>query len=81
MKLVLEKACRFGEGFYVVGNHPVLGDWNVDAAVPMDWSEGHIWSAEVVNISYSKFFHLFHFSGWLEHSLIHVKYVSKTLLM
>ena len=54
MKLVLEKECHFGERLYVVGNHPILGDWNVDEAIPMDWSEGHIWTTEVVNIHYLK---------------------------
>lgn len=47
VKFVLQKECEFGQGFYVVGNDPLLGNWNPGSAVPMDWEDGHIWSVDM----------------------------------
>lgn len=47
VKFVLQKKCRFGQRFNVVGDHSLLGNWNPEAAIPMDWADGHIWSVKV----------------------------------
>ncbi|XP_027908312.1 uncharacterized protein LOC114167424 isoform X1 [Vigna unguiculata] len=43
----LQKNCEFGEQFLIVGDDPSLGSWDPLEALPMTWSEGHIWTAEV----------------------------------
>jgi len=45
----LQKNCEFGEQFLIVGDDPSLGSWDPLEALPMTWSEGHIWTAEVVS--------------------------------
>ncbi|GAB4857338.1 hypothetical protein Ancab_015246 [Ancistrocladus abbreviatus] len=47
VKLQLQKECRFGEQFFIVGNDPILGLWNPLGAIPMDWSDGHVWTTEL----------------------------------
>lgn len=36
-----------GYSWFVVGNHPDVGDWNPLRAVPLAWHEGNVWSADV----------------------------------
>ncbi|KAL5133461.1 Phosphoglucan, water dikinase, chloroplastic [Glycine soja] len=43
----LEKSCNFGEQFLIVGGDPVLGSWDPLEALPMTWSEGHVWAVEL----------------------------------
>ncbi|KAJ1411321.1 Immunoglobulin-like fold [Sesbania bispinosa] len=43
----LQKSCNFGEQFLIVGDDPVLGSWDPSDALPMTWSDGHIWTAEL----------------------------------
>lgn len=33
----------------VVGNEPVIGMWNPSKAIPMKWSQGNIWTVELVS--------------------------------
>ncbi|KAL9258334.1 Glucoamylase-like protein, partial [Drosera capensis] len=47
VKLQLQKQCQFGEQFLVVGSDPVLGSWNPLEAVPMQWADGHLWTAKL----------------------------------
>ncbi|KAL8504826.1 hypothetical protein ACS0TY_016131 [Phlomoides rotata] len=47
VRIKLLKECTFGEQFLVVGDDPVLGLWDPYEGVPLDWSEGHVWTAEV----------------------------------
>lgn len=47
VKFVLEKKCKFGQQFHVVGDAPQFGSWNPKAAVPLEWSEGDTWTTEV----------------------------------
>ncbi|KAK7339863.1 hypothetical protein VNO77_20549 [Canavalia gladiata] len=46
VKFQLERICNFGEQFLVVGNDPTFGSWNPSNAVPMTWSEGHVWTVD-----------------------------------
>lgn len=34
-----------GQSVVLVGSHPTLGSWSVDDAVPLEWTDGHIWQA------------------------------------
>ncbi|XP_061362810.1 uncharacterized protein LOC133306500 [Gastrolobium bilobum] len=43
----LQKICNFGEQFLIVGDDPKLGSWDPLDALPMTWSDGHIWTVEL----------------------------------
>ncbi|KAL5550315.1 hypothetical protein UlMin_000491 [Ulmus minor] len=47
VKFRLEKECLFGEHFFLVGNDPLLGLWSPENAIPLNWSDGHVWSVEL----------------------------------
>ncbi|KAF8069507.1 puromycin-sensitive aminopeptidase [Scenedesmus sp. PABB004] len=38
---------KFGQRVVLVGDHPALGNWSVDGALPLTWSEGHVWKASL----------------------------------
>lgn len=49
-RLHYELACvqlSYGEFHKIVGGHPSLGNWDVDAAPEMSWSDGDTWRADV----------------------------------
>ncbi|KAM1447021.1 uncharacterized protein LOC126589040 [Malus sylvestris] len=43
----IHKECKFGESFLLVGNEPIIGQWNPSNAIPMNWSDGNIWNIEL----------------------------------
>ncbi|KAJ7961258.1 Phosphoglucan, water dikinase, chloroplastic-like protein [Quillaja saponaria] len=47
VKLKLQKECMFGEQFNVVGDDPMFGLWDPSDAIPMTWSDEHIWTVEL----------------------------------
>ncbi|XP_006366357.1 uncharacterized protein [Solanum tuberosum] len=47
VKFQLNKECSFGQHFYLVGDDPILGLWDPSNAVPLEWSEGHLWNVEL----------------------------------
>ena len=49
VKFELHKECHYGQQFNVVGADPQLGDWEPSAALPLNWTEGHVWTTEVVS--------------------------------
>ncbi|GLJ11008.1 hypothetical protein SUGI_0140290 [Cryptomeria japonica] len=54
VKFVLQKKYKFGQQFAVVGDDPQFGTWNPKEALPLEWSEGDVWTIEV-NCSYRVF--------------------------
>jgi Starch binding domain len=48
VRFVLQKECNFGERFYLIGDDPLFGLWNPSNGIPLDWSDGHVWSAQLV---------------------------------
>ena len=36
-----------GNSWFVVGNHPDLGNWDVLKAAPLAWHDGDVWSADI----------------------------------
>lgn len=50
IRFKLQKKCAFGQQFLVVGDDPVLGLWDTSDAVPLNWSDGHVWIADIVRI-------------------------------
>lgn len=46
-KFQLKKECSFGEHFFIVGDHPMLGSWDPESCIPLTWSEGHVWAVEL----------------------------------
>uniref|UniRef100_A0A5B7B074 CBM20 domain-containing protein n=1 Tax=Davidia involucrata TaxID=16924 RepID=A0A5B7B074_DAVIN len=43
----LQRECLFGERFHIVGGDPMLGSWDPSSAIPLDWSDGHVWTVEL----------------------------------
>jgi hypothetical protein len=39
----------FGEQFLMVGNDVMFGLWDPSSAIPLNWSEGHVWTVEQVS--------------------------------
>lgn len=39
--------CHFGQQLCIVGNSEPLGKWEVQRGVPMRWTEGDVWEAEL----------------------------------
>ena len=54
MKFQLEKECLFGQQFFMVGDDPMFGLWDPESAVPLTWSEQHVWFAELVSLEIQK---------------------------
>ncbi|KZV53427.1 hypothetical protein F511_10213 [Dorcoceras hygrometricum] len=47
VRFKLTKECAFGQHFLIVGDDPCLGLWDPSDGVPFDWSDGHVWTAEL----------------------------------
>ncbi|XP_050214947.1 uncharacterized protein LOC126666042 [Mercurialis annua] len=47
VKIQLNKECSFGEQFAIVGDDPIFGIWDPENAMPLDWSDGHVWILEL----------------------------------
>ncbi|PRQ42963.1 putative phosphoglucan, water dikinase [Rosa chinensis] len=47
VKFQLQKECSFGQHFLIVGDDPMLGLWDPERAIQMDWSDGNVWSVEL----------------------------------
>ena len=43
----LKQKVAFGEVIKAVGNHPVLGDWDLGKGVALQWQEGNLWNATI----------------------------------
>lgn len=54
VKILLQKECMFGEQFSVVGTNECLGSWDPQAAIPMIWSPGHLWTTPLLDIPVGK---------------------------
>nr|CAD1817837.1 unnamed protein product [Ananas comosus var. bracteatus] len=48
VKFVLHKECLFGQRFLLVGDDPNIGSWNQSKAIPLEWSDGHVWITELM---------------------------------
>ena len=47
VSLQLPYRCSFGQTMCVIGARDDLGAWNVQQAVPMEWTEGDVWVVEL----------------------------------
>lgn len=45
----LQRECSFGQNFLITGDHPILGSWDPNNAISLTWSDGHIWTADIVS--------------------------------
>eukprot|EP00879_Flechtneria_rotunda_P010925 GHRR01011416.1.p1 GENE.GHRR01011416.1~~GHRR01011416.1.p1 ORF type:complete len:304 (+),score=119.92 GHRR01011416.1:397-1308(+) len=36
-----------GQEVFLVGSHPCLGEWSAEAALPLTWTDGHVWQASI----------------------------------
>ncbi|KAI3886571.1 hypothetical protein MKX03_005490 [Papaver bracteatum] len=53
VKFQLVKDCLFGQDILVVGDDPIIGVWDPSNAIPLEWSDGHLWSVQL-NIPINK---------------------------
>ncbi|GJP54209.1 hypothetical protein CLOM_g13307 [Closterium sp. NIES-68] len=44
----LTRQCAYGQKFFVSGAHEALGGWDLEKAIPAEWSEGHVWTAKAM---------------------------------
>lgn len=51
VRFQLQRECSFGQHFYIVGDDPLLGEWDPSEAVPFNWSDGHVWTTELVRMN------------------------------
>ncbi|KAL3622769.1 hypothetical protein CASFOL_031992 [Castilleja foliolosa] len=47
VRFKLNKECTFGQQFVIVGDDPIVGSWDPSDGVPLIWSKGHVWTAEM----------------------------------
>ncbi|KAI3447770.1 hypothetical protein Pfo_004435 [Paulownia fortunei] len=47
VRFKLHKECAFGQQFLIVGDDPIVGLWDPSDGVPLNWSDGHVWTAEM----------------------------------
>ncbi|CAI9782397.1 unnamed protein product [Fraxinus pennsylvanica] len=47
VRFKLRKECAFGQQFLIVGDDPVFGLWDPADAIPLNWSDGHVWSVKL----------------------------------
>lgn len=43
----VQRETRPGQWVVLVGGHPALGNWDVEKALRMTWTVGHVWKASV----------------------------------
>ncbi|CAH2074571.1 unnamed protein product [Thlaspi arvense] len=48
VRFQLRKECVFGEHFFILGDNPVFGGlWDPENALPLNWSDGHVWTVDL----------------------------------
>ncbi|KAI3886572.1 hypothetical protein MKX03_005491 [Papaver bracteatum] len=47
VKFQLVKDCLCGQDILVVGDDPIIGVWDPSNAIPLEWSDGHLWSVQL----------------------------------
>ncbi|XP_026439167.1 starch-binding domain-containing protein 1-like [Papaver somniferum] len=47
VRFQLMQECSYGKEFLVVGDDPILGAWDPSSAIPLKWSEGNLWKAQL----------------------------------
>ncbi|KAH7553825.1 hypothetical protein ACOSP7_029304 [Xanthoceras sorbifolium] len=47
VRFQLQKECMFGDQFLVVGDDPMFGLWDPTSAIPLNWSDGHVWTVDL----------------------------------
>lgn len=53
VRFQLRKECVFGEHFFILGDDSVFGGlWEPENALPLTWSDGHVWTVDLVGISW-----------------------------
>jgi hypothetical protein len=38
---------KLGQDVVLVGSHATMGSWSIDDALPLQWTDGHVWRASV----------------------------------
>ena len=66
------KKLKFGQGLYIVGNIPEIGNWDPMNSVRLNWTEGNNWSA-IINIPAPSDFEYKYIVSW--HDLPHKDFI------
>ncbi|KAI8466753.1 MAG: hypothetical protein J3K34DRAFT_524304 [Monoraphidium minutum] len=45
--IAVRRETQLGQDVWLVGAGPALGEWDVAAALPLAWTEGHVWRATI----------------------------------
>ncbi|OAY77072.1 Farnesyl pyrophosphate synthase 1 [Ananas comosus] len=51
VKFVLHKECLFGQRFLLVGDDSNISSWDPSKAIPLEWSDGHVWTTELTHLA------------------------------
>ncbi|KAK1256694.1 hypothetical protein QJS04_geneDACA024378 [Acorus gramineus] len=43
----VHKICKFGQQLLITGDDPIFGHWDPVSAIPLEWSDDHIWVADL----------------------------------
>lgn len=54
VRFQLQRECSFGQQFHIVGDDPMLGQWDPSGAVPFNWSDGHVWTTTELDVPIEK---------------------------
>lgn len=49
VRFQLQRECSFGQNFLIVGEDPMFGLWDPNNAIPLTWSDGHLWTVDLVS--------------------------------
>ncbi|KAI3666986.1 hypothetical protein L6452_42027 [Arctium lappa] len=47
VRFQLQRKCSFGQNFLIVGDDPIFGLWDPSNAIPLTWSDGHVWTVDL----------------------------------
>nr|DAD26688.1 TPA_asm: hypothetical protein HUJ06_028156 [Nelumbo nucifera] len=47
VRFQLQQECLYGEKFLLVGDDPTIGLWDPSNAIPLTWSDGHVWTVDL----------------------------------
>lgn len=47
MKFCLKYRTSWGQSVKIIGSHPMLGSWDVNKALQLQWTEGDRWVATI----------------------------------
>jgi len=47
IRISIQKDTKLGEVVYLVGDNPLMGNWELEQGIRMRWEEGNFWKARI----------------------------------